>query len=255
MTDGFFIGWANSVPRGLRLFLVLVSAVMIGAAGGLALAIGSTVDDPGNGAFRFDLGRQEVAGVLVAKPYPYLRVPAGADRTESQAILLSGQGKRGVQGRAEPLDGQVVEVSGVLLTRGTVDMIQVGGPIGLRASEDEVEPSAASYEPSSPTPLGKWRLTGEICDGKCYQGAMRPGTGLSHKACANLCIIGGAPPVFVSTAAVDGETFFLMGEPDDAPLSEWYQDYTGQLVTIEGDVRRVDDLLIFSIDPDSVDAL
>ena len=54
-----------------------------------------------------------------------------------------------------------------------------------------------------PGPPSVWRsagvqtLFGEITDPKCYLGAMKPGTGLTHRGCAALCISGGIPPLFV----------------------------------------------------------
>ena len=39
-------------------------------------------------------------------------------------------------------------------------------------------------------------LAGEILDAKCWFGAMRPGYGKTHKACAALCARGGLPLAF-----------------------------------------------------------
>jgi len=77
---------------------------------------------------------------------------------------------------------------------------------------------------------------------------MRPGRGLSHKACANLCIDGGAPPVFVSTAPVDGASFFLLADPDGNPLPDSHYDLVALMIEVEGDVERRDNLLVFKID-------
>jgi hypothetical protein len=202
--EPFFIGWSSSLPGSLVVFLCVVAAALIGGGAGLAFTTSATINDPGNGRFEWGMGQQQMAGVLQAEPYPVLRLPAGADGTSPKAVLLAGQGKRGVQGRAASLDGTAVEASGILLKRGSIDMLQVGGKIGLRATESEVNPAADRYQPAPPVALGRWRMTGEVCDGKCYQGAMRPGRGLAHKACANLCLIGGAPPVFVTSSPVDG---------------------------------------------------
>jgi hypothetical protein len=43
----------------------------------------------------------------------------------------------------------------------------------------------------------RW-FRGEIIDPKCFAGAMKPGTGKTHKACAALCLRGGIPPAFLS---------------------------------------------------------
>ncbi|MGB1027634.1 MAG: hypothetical protein ACPGYL_13825, partial [Rhodospirillaceae bacterium] len=232
---GFFIGWSNDLPPGLTWWLSGAACVLVLVFGWVAFAVSATFDDPGAG--RFVWGQQQnLIGVLRAEPYPVLHVPASEETGEpARAVLLSGPGKRGVQGRAAPLDGQVVAVTGVLLERGAIDMIQVGGKIGLKAisevAEDQLPEghgamlaaAQAIQEADGPghgfADLGTWRVQGEICDGKCYQGAMRPGTGLAHKACANLCLAGGAPPVLVTTTAVQGHTYFLMGALDGGPLS------------------------------------
>lgn len=77
---------------------------------------------------------------------------------------------------------------------------------------------------------------------------MKPGTGLSHKACANLCISGGVPPVFVSTAPVDGHIFFLLASKDGGPMPAGLRDKTALPVVLEGKVERRDNLLIFKVD-------
>ena len=244
--EPFFIGWAR-IPLGLRGFLAACAAglVLVFAAAGYLVA--ATMDDPGSGAFRFDWGRQTLIGRLETLPYPVLHVIESDRYPAGQTILLTGNGKRGVQERAAPLAGRVVKASGVMLNRGDLAMLQLaGGKRGL-AMLDEREPS-----PAGVVAHGRWRLSGEICDGKCYTGAMRPGRGLAHKACANLCLIGGAPPVFVSTAAVDGERFLLMAGADGGPVTEAILDHVATLVEVEGEVERRGSLLVFKIAPDTL---
>ena len=249
--NGFFIGWSSKMPGRLGVFLMQVAAVLVAGLAGAALAIGITQDDPGDGAFRFDWGRQTLTGVLQAQPYPVLHVTESDRYPAGHAIMLSGPGKRGVQDQAAPLDGQLVVASGVMLTRGPLTMMQVrGGDQGLLAAETAVVPN-----PPVPVPLGRWRLTGEICDGKCYAGAMRPGQGLSHRACANLCLTGGVPPVFVATDTVDGQAFFLIAGPEGGPVTDAILDHTAMLVEVEGQVERRGDLLVFRIDPATLEVL
>ncbi|MGI9432480.1 MAG: hypothetical protein ACR2PQ_09715, partial [Myxococcota bacterium] len=127
--------------------------------------------------------------------------------------------------------------------------------VGLRPAEGDLTPAQAAFTPAPPVPLGRWRLVGEICDGKCLGGAMRPGTGLSHKACANLCVTGGVPPVFVSTGAVAGSKFFLLGDAEGGPLPDRFRDFSALLIQFEGEVERRDDLLVFKVDLDSAEVL
>lgn len=241
----FFIGFLPP-DRALGRFLAGVATVLVGAFAGLGWLLAATQDDPGDGAFRWDWGRQTVTGTLEARPYPILHVAESERYPEGHTLLLSGLGKRGVHDRAGALDGRAVTASGVALRRGALDMLQLGaGTDGLSAAG---EPGAVP----EPVPLGRWRITGEICDGKCYAGAMRPGTGLAHKACANLCLVGGVPPVLVATGEIDGEGFLLLADADGGPVTQALLDFTGMLIEVEGAVERRGGLLVFRVDPVSL---
>ena len=255
--SGFFVGYLNSVPRPLAIFLVVVAAVLVGSMAGLAFALGTNVNDPGDGAFARKLGRQEMTGVLLEKPYPILRVRPDATSSEPRTIMLTVPGKRSVKGRGRKLFGQVVDVSGFLFQRGDIDMLQVQGRNALKAAEAGEGEPPPEFTPASAESLGRWRLIGEICDSKCHLGAMRPGDGLAHKACANLCITSGAPPIFVTAeeGAVAGETFLLMADQDGGPLPDHFRDYVAVLVELEGEVERLDDLLVFKVDIDAAKVL
>jgi hypothetical protein len=77
---------------------------------------------------------------------------------------------------------------------------------------------------------------------------MRPGTGLAHKACANLCISGGQPPVFASTGTVDGTSFFLLADRNGGPVPDAVYHLVALPVDLEGEVERIDNMLIFKVD-------
>ena len=254
---GFFVGYLNSVPRSLAILLVVVAALMVGGMAGLAFALGTNVNDPGDGAFARKLGRQAMSGVLLQNPYPILRVRPDANNPEPRTIMLTVPGKRSVQRRGRKLFGQVVDVGGFLFQRGDIDMLQIQGKSSLKAAEAGEGEPPPEFTPAPPESLGRWRLIGEICDSKCHLGAMRPGDGLAHKACANLCITSGAPPIFVTEeeGAVAGETFLLMADQDGGPLPDRFRDYVAVLVQLEGEVERLDDLLVFKVDIDAAKVL
>ncbi len=249
--SGFFVGYINKAPGDLRWFLPLVAVIIVGLFALSAILIAVTQDDPGPGKFLWGAGYQTMTGVLEAKPYPIVHVAPNKQFPKGRSLFLSGSGKRGVQSKAAPLDGQIVDIGGILLKRGDLDMLQVGGKVGLRKSE---QATAGETKPAS-VDLGRWRLTGEICDGKCYAGAMRPGTGIAHKACANLCLIGGAPPVFSSTGPVNDQTFFLLADKDGGPLDDSILDLTALLVEVEGSVEQRGNILILRIDPETLRVL
>lgn len=246
--DEFFVGYLP-VPSRLSRFLTICAILLVVGFGVLSYAAGATQDNPGDGNFRFDFGRQTVTGVIGTEPYPYIRITEGNERLPAgHTLMLSAGGKNGVMGRAKPLDGKLATVSGVILKRGELDMLQLrGGRNGLQAAEGEA-PSLESAEP-----LGRWKLAGEICDGKCLAGAMRPGRRLAHKACANLCIIGGVPPVFVSTQKVEGSEYMLIGGPDGKPLGQELLNNVAAFISIEGELERRGDLLVLKADPASIE--
>ncbi|MEM7056475.1 MAG: hypothetical protein AAF557_02700 [Pseudomonadota bacterium] len=247
--EPFFVGYLPAPAQSRRFLLTAGISTVAGFMGAGAL-IGITQDDPGQGAFRFDYGRQTVTGVLELNPYPLVRVTEGNDRIPiGHTLMLAAGGKRGLMNRARNLDGKLVTVSGIVLQRGDLDMLQVrGGKQGLG-------PADGATPPLSREDLGRWRIAGEICDGKCLAGAMRPGRGLAHKACANLCLIGGIPPVFVSTQPIDGTEFLLVGGPDGGALPASVYNQVGQFISAEGKVERRGDLLVFLIDPNTVAVL
>lgn len=245
----FFVGYL-SAPGGLRRFLLTVSVLFVATFAALGLALGVAQDDPGPGAFRFDYGRQTVTGVIELTPYPLVRVTVGNDRIKpGTTLMLSGQGKSSVDQRAIPLEGKLAQVSGVVLRRGDLNMLQ------LRGGKNGISTAEGNAPQQTNEPLGRWKLAGEICDGKCLAGAMRPGRGLAHKACANLCLIGGVPPVFVSTQPVDGSEFLLITGSDGGALPKSAYDNIGQFISIEGDVERRGDLLVLRMDPDTLEVL
>ncbi|MEM6339940.1 MAG: hypothetical protein AAF729_02220 [Pseudomonadota bacterium] len=243
----FFVGYLP-IPGPLRLFLGAIAILLIAGFGAAGYVAGVTQDDPGSGAFRFDYGRQTVTGVVELVPYPIVHVVEGNDRIDpGDTFMMTAGGKSGVDIRAEPLSGQLAQVSGIVLERGDLYMIQLrGGTNGLQAAD------GAFPKPES-EPLGRWRLAGEICDGKCLAGAMRPGRGLAHKACANLCLLGDVPPIFVSTQPVIGEEFLLVTGPDATRLPKRAYDFVGQYVQVEGEITRHGSLLVFALDPETLE--
>ncbi|MEM6481496.1 MAG: hypothetical protein AAF922_06905 [Pseudomonadota bacterium] len=245
----FFVGYL-SVPGELRAFVwtLAVGLTILGVA--MGYWIGTTQDDPGPGAFRFDFGPQTVTGVIELTPLPILHVTEGSERIGAgHALMLSGQGKNGAQTRSAAVNGQRVTASGILLQRGKIDMLQLrGGTNGLQTAEGsgEIPPTEN---------LGRWRLAGEICDGKCLAGAMRPGRGLAHKACANLCVAGGVPPVFVSSQPVEGQDFMMISGPGQTEIPAALYDFMAQFITVEGNISRHGDLLVFAMDPETIKVL
>lgn len=252
--DAFFVGYLP-MPRRLGRWLAILVPLVVGGAGGLAIAFALAQGDPGDGGFRWDLGTQTLTGRLRATPYPVLFTVPEAGHPDGRAVLLSGIGKVGVAEMAAPLDGRMVDVSGIYIRRGPTDMLQVGGPTPMRETEAALAGAERDYAPGPPASLGRRTLRGEIVDTKCYLGAMRPGQGKVHKACAGLCLMGGIPPVFVVYHGDGATDLLLMTGPDGGPVPAAVLDNVGLYVSASGEVERQGDLLLFRVDPASVAVL
>lgn len=253
--DRFFIGWSGRVPRALAPMVVAAMVIVPALFAGLGALMGAGADDPADALVRIGeraaenrpvrpeewLGGQTFRGLLETRGYSLLHAPPDAAHPRGRTLLLSGDGKRGPQtgGYAGP-----VEFRGGLLRRGMIEML-VGEemtPLG---------PEAGIPEPVR-TPLGRWRIAGEICDGKCYPGGMRPGHGLSHRACANLCLYGEVPPILVTASPVAGSSFLIIATEGPASPYQHLKGFVSGLVEMEGQVERVNNVLILHLDPASL---
>jgi hypothetical protein len=245
--EAFFIGWSNRLAPSLRDFLVLVTAILVGGLLALSALLASTITDPGRGLF--DTGALPepprdvtLTGTLVSTPHPMLMLPADAAHPEPHGVLLSGDGKHGATLDRLALQGRQVEAKGTLFKRGALDMLVIYEP--PRPIGDAVRSGGALEA----VKLGRWRVVGEICDGKCAAGAMVPGTGLAHKACANLCLLGKVPPVFVSTKPLLGHEMLVLADTDGKEPGDRIRDLVATRIVVEGDVERHGDVLVLRAD-------
>jgi hypothetical protein len=230
--DEHFIGWLP-MPAGFRRFLGPVGIGLLIALPVVALVAAGAQRPPSSG--QWDDTTVTVEGVLVAEPYAMLLVPGEAgDRT----VLLVEEGKFGASDRAREFSGRAVRITGTRLHRGDREMVELAtGPEGLRPLADEPV-WAERLRSLRPHNVGPVTLRGEVVDSKCYLGAMRPGNGKTHKACAARCIAGGIPPMFV-TRVEGGDEFFLLTAPDGGSAAGRVADVVGDPVVANGVVEEM----------------
>lgn len=242
MADDFFIGWAEDNPKAdRRAFLSLALLGTLGAAGA-AFGLAHAQNPPGPGAW----DQAEVrnwTGLIAADPYPTLRTLDfdGTPRT----LLLGSQGKCGVRERASQYAGGAVTVRASPVVRGREAYL------ALVDGAEWVHPAARALDPrlAPPPPVdeGPVVLDGEILDAKCWLGAMRPGHGKTHKACAALCIRSGAPPLFFTEGRADMHHLLLV-DSRGGPAVEVAARHAGEPVTVSGRIVRLGDLRTLRLD-------
>ena len=91
--------------------------------------------------------------------------------------------------------------------------------------------------------LGTVTLDGTIMDSKCFFGVMRPARGMTHKACASLCIRGGIPPSFWVRDGQGRESVMLMTNANGGPMSMDILPLVADPVRVTGEIVRVGDIL------------
>lgn len=188
--DDFFIGWSTQTPQRDRRFMLGASLALIAGAGGLGAALALNPAPIGGGIW--DQGEaRTLRGLLTATPYPTIRTRDldGAVRT----VFLATSGKTAPRIDAS-LIGQSASVTGTLITRGRNAMMAVSAINAAAIEPDNLAATTLSDR-------GPVMLVGEVLDAKCWFGAMRPGYGRTHKACAALCARGGLPLAFCQLGA------------------------------------------------------
>jgi hypothetical protein len=229
----FFVGYGRP-PQGVSRFVIKVILALLVFAFVLSFAIAWSVQERGGSGFA---GGLKVQGQVANLPYPVVRIFPNSRYPKGHVMLIAGGGKQGISAHVATLKGKSVELRGFLLKRGDIDVIVTDTPGHYKILADK--PPVAPMQPVS---LGKWRIAGEICDGKCYAGVMRPGTGLSHKACANLCIAGEQPAVLATVRPVNGASFLLLADKSGKIPPRTMFDYVALPVELEGELVRYGDL-------------
>ena len=245
--DEMFIGWAKTPSVDRRFLLGALPLGLVGL-GGVGYGVASNLSDPGAGEWLTNATHQ-VTGVLARAPYPMIRLADENAPFGMRTVLVVAQGKCTSGLELEAVDGRPVTADGVLIQRKDRQMLEV--PLfldqWLTAAADFVGDVKALAAPV-PQSLGAARLKGTVMDSKCFFGVMRPARGVTHKACASLCIRGGIPPSFWARAADGREVVLLMTDAKGNAISNEILPLVADPVEAEGELVRVGDLVQFRAD-------
>ncbi|MEM7771108.1 MAG: hypothetical protein AAF327_11425 [Cyanobacteria bacterium P01_A01_bin.37] len=240
--DEFYISYAP-IPRTYRRFLFRFIPLLV--IGVVLFAIGSPLIHN-----QFNMGRiqgaQDLAGLLVADPVPHLIVPRPGNVSSNvpfSRYILSGTGKTAPNpGVLEHL-GKWVTLNGIVVSRNQLSVI------AARSAEPIEAPAGVSPTPNEGTSLGQYTLSGEIVDGKCYPGIMKPGVSKTHRACAIRCISGGVPAVFRIQNNRNDVLYFLLADSQGKAVNDRVLDLVADPIRITGEVIQYDDMFVVQADP------
>lgn len=259
--DAFYVGY-QPLPREHRRFVFVIIPALLWTLVAIGFVVVWPRRSPGDGVW--ETGKPiERRGLLIASPYPMLlsfedasELPsdAGADSADAavggaRVTLLTEMGKRGALARATPHDGRIVTVSGYRLHRDGRELFE------LVPDEDAITPAADQKRAEALSRAAERALTpphddggrvtahrGEILDSKCYLGAMKPGDGKQHKACAMLCIRGGIAPMLYEGDGRGERRYALVLSETGGPIGEEALSLVGEQVEVRGSRGRIGDL-------------
>jgi sulfoxide reductase heme-binding subunit YedZ len=218
------------------------AVVGIGLIAGATIMI-SALAQPPFAAATFEYGRpRTMTGRITAYPYPMLEV---LEQGRVAHYLLAAMGKHGATAAVAPDDQHRVRLTGSLIRRGNQAMLEV-------AAIDAPEAAGAAVPNPDRADLGRFTLTGEIVDAKCWLGVMNPGEGKTHLDCAVRCISGGLPPMLVVRNPEGAERHLLLTDAGGAPMPRGILPSVGRPVSVTGTVLREGDLLFLRTDPAAV---
>ena len=233
-----YVGYLPVPPRHARFLRVFIPVALWGLVvinGAILLAM----REPGAATWNTN-SAVTLTGRIRDDGAPVLITDAG------ETVLIVRDSKLGAFG-GPPREGPA-EISGFILERDGRRMIEI-----TRAESDRLasrlvdEQSPRAFPRTSPV-----TIRGEILDAKCFLGAMKPGDGKAHKACATLCIRGGIPAAMRIRRADGAETLALIVGPGFAPFPASLEPFIADPIEIDGAMFRIGDMDAIAVDPDSV---
>ncbi|MDA7961063.1 MAG: hypothetical protein MPK36_00645 [Gammaproteobacteria bacterium] len=248
----FFVGYLP-MPAALARFYWPLALLLLVAAAFAGHFLAMQQQSAGEATWR-PAAPEVLRGVLTLRPYPALHRfhPQNPGRIES--VLLVGQGKHAANLPAR-FDGRAVAIRGAEILRGNWRMLEIpsvtenenghensgenSGTISLAEIPDE---NALRAELGFES-LGGVVFRGEIADSKCFLGVMKPGAGAVHKACAELCLLGGIPPMLVVQNAQREKFGYLLLNTDGTSAAKSLAPLAAESVQVRGELLRQGDLL------------
>ena len=254
--DPFYVGYQSMPKAHRRLFRKIVPFLLVVfIILGVLLVVFQETPGKGEGWDPTGGSARLWQGMVYSEPYGLFRFRDVDGKIKT--ALLTSMVKTGVAERLRDLHGRFVQIKGVLIRREERFVLSVLNDKDAIVALSE-QPQDDFFFPQASLPIQKnVKLEGEIIDPKCYIGAMKPGEGKTHKACAVLCLKGGIAPMFVIRNVELGEILYLLTDERGKALygdtlENFVLPFVGDSVSLIGHVEQKKDLLVLKIKPDSI---
>lgn len=230
---GFYVGYSESTPPAVARALRWMTVLLLVLSAGVAILLATAQDPFDAGTFAY--GSPELyTGTLLPGASPRLTV-------DGEEHALVSEFKHGPPDELRRLVGKRV----------SLEATPILDPTGRALEVTSVPPEDAGRATELPpaTPVGRAELVGEIVDIKCALGAMKPGRGKVHRACATLCIRGGIPPGLLVQSEGGQRRLYWLESEDGGALGLELLHWVGRPVHAEGEVLRRGETFFLRVDP------
>ena len=240
MKPDFFVGYLP-FPDVLKPFYRILLPILLLVGFGAVYFFASDTPETGTGKWELNT-KVTVEGRLTLDPYPMI-VPSDSTR---QAVLVVQIGKLSARPLLEGQEGKSISLSGYMIERGPWQMLEID-------NTDVPEPIAASTPRRDTGGTEQLvSLTGEIVDSKCMLGVMKPGVGKVHRSCAELCVMGGIPPMLLVKNSSGEKAAYLLMDEQGGAVGRALLPHIAVPVQVTGTAFRLNGMPAIKINPTSV---
>ncbi len=259
--DEFYIGYQKKLPPGIlkKIKRSILFLLVLFCGSGIGIAMHHRYISSSS----FELGNfSKLEGFYFNEPVPLIKVVEGKDihgNLVFKSIPLVNYAKFGADELVKAyeeknqisLHGRRVTLLGTLLYDDGKALLELSKrEASILEASEVIDADLRKQIAPDMERLGRQSIKGEIIDSKCYFGAMRPGFGKPHRACAVRCISGGIPPVLAATNYEGAINYFLIRGSNKEAINKEVIPYVSEPVILTGDLVRFDDWMVLYIDPE-----
>lgn len=241
--DPFYVGYLPAPRKHRGAMMLVIILVMVWACFASLLFV-LAQRSPGEAVW--DISNERTwTGLLIEDPYPMLV-------TADDTLLVVSMGKLGAHNQLASFFSTQVTITGYELQREGRRMIELSPgsirPVLIADQTPITRPELEIIDESAHTYIG------EIIDGKCYLGAMKPGDGFAHRACAVLCLTGGLPPMFAPQHTRGAQALPLILYDNAAHIPEDLHAFVACPVEFEARAARIGSVPVLVVETGSIRA-
>lgn len=247
----FFVGYLD-MPNALKRFYVPLTIVMMVLSALAGFIFASQQSSTAEASWQTE-STVTFTGLLMVDPYPVLHRLHPEKSRAIESVLLVRQGKYSAEEFAHAAHGEMVSITGFVISRGGWTMLELRSADDIVAMDlDQSDDEDFLRTKIETVSLGDVTLSGEVADSKCFLGVMKPGEGSVHKACAEVCLLGGMPTMLVVRDQRENRYGYILTLHDGSSASRSMAERAADKLEINGELMQKGDLMYLRMSSDNI---